>query len=257
MFHEFFRWLQEDLGKNADGLSWSQQLLGSNNAWPLLEGTHVLTLMLFAGTIWIVDLRLMGVAFKNVSFSKLNDKILPYTVIGFALMIITGLVLFFAKPMVYYHSIWFRAKMIFLVLASLNIFYFHYRVQKNQDQWDSGAPSGAARLSGAISLTSWVIIILLGRFIAYNWFDCGKAQPGFVNWFAECSASASGIVTPDTYSDKAAPAAAASAPAADAAPPAADAAAPDAAAPAAPSGAAKTKPADKKPAKGAAPGRGE
>ncbi|MBI1359412.1 MAG: hypothetical protein GC155_03915 [Alphaproteobacteria bacterium] len=198
MLHDFFRWIQETLGATASAESWSQQFRGSLNLWGITEGTHVLTLMVFAGSIWLVDLRLMGVAFKSTPFSKLNDKVLPYTVVSFAVLIVTGIALFLAKPVDYYHNVWFRAKMIFLIIAALNIFWFHVKVQKNEAEWDEAdKPPTSARLSGAISLSSWVIVIILGRFIAYNWYDCGKPLPGFVNWFAECASTPSGIVTAD------------------------------------------------------------
>ncbi len=195
MLHEFFRWIQENVGATASADSWSQQFRGSLNLWGLTEGTHVLTLMVFAGSIWLVDLRLMGLAFKSTPFSKLNDKVLPYTVASFLVLLITGIALFLAKPMDYYHNVWFRGKMVFLVIAAANIFWFHFKVQKNQDEWDAADKTPVvARLSGAVSLSSWVIVILLGRFIAYNWYDCGKPLPGFVNWFAECASTSSGIV---------------------------------------------------------------
>ncbi len=208
MFHEFFRWLQDDLGANPEtgAASWSQQLLGSLNIWPLLEGTHVLTLMAFAGTIWIVDLRMMGVAFRNTSFSKLNDKVLPYTATAFAVMIITGIVLFLAKPMVYYHSLWFRLKIVFLIVAAINIFWFHHRIQKGQAEWDENpSPPSAVRMSGLISMISWILVIAFGRLIAYNWLDCGKPLPGWVNVIAECASWPGGIVTDDS-SEPSAPA---------------------------------------------------
>jgi hypothetical protein len=151
--------------------------------------------MLFAGTIWIVDLRMLGVAFKNVPFSKINDKVLPYTAVGFAAMLITGFILFLAKPMDYYHNVWFRAKIIFLIIASINIFWFHHKVQKNQEEWDANPnPPLRVKMSAVISMTSWILIIIFGRFIAYNWFECGKPQPAFVNAFAECASTSTGIV---------------------------------------------------------------
>jgi hypothetical protein len=192
------RWLQEDFGATADAESWAQQFRGSLNLWGITEGTHVLTLMLFAGTIWLVDLRMLGIAFRNTPFSRLNDRILPYTAFAFAVMIVTGIILFLAKPMDYYHNVWFRVKMIFLLIAAANIAWFHYTVQKTQPEWDADpTPPAKVRLSGAVSLTSWVVIIVVGRFIAYDWYNCGKVQPDFVNWFAECASYPTGIVTED------------------------------------------------------------
>jgi hypothetical protein len=193
LFHEFFRWLQEDLGRRAsDGMSWSQQWHGSYNLWNVMEGTHVLTIMFFAGTIWIIDLRMMGLAFKNIPFSRLNDRVLPITIAAFAMMIITGIITFFGRdPLLYYHNVWFRFKMLFLVLAMANIVWFHFKVQKNQGEWDAlEKPPAKVRLSGAFSMASWFLIIVLGRFIAYDWFYCEKTQPGtFIYAIQECKSA--------------------------------------------------------------------
>ena len=197
MIREFLLWLQNSLGKGEGELaqSWSEALLGSLNFWGLLEGTHVLALMLFAGTILVVDLRLLGVTFRRTPVSLLSAKVLPLTVFGFALMLATGAALFFAKPLVYYHNIWFRAKLIFLVLAMINIAWFHMRVQRNQAAWDRMArPPASARASAVISLTAWVLVITMGRFMAYSWFECGKPIPAWINAAQECAASDGGAV---------------------------------------------------------------
>lgn len=193
MFHDFFSWLQYDLGKGTEegALSWSQALNNSQNLWNLFEGTHVLTLMFFAGTIWIIDLRMMGVAFRNVPFSRLNDKVLPITMMAFGMMVFTGLVTFFGRQPAtfYYHDVWFRLKMIFLLIASINIFWFHFKVQTSQAEWDAmPTPPAKVRISGAISMACWVLVIIFGRFIAYDWYKCDKLQPSSILYaFAECS----------------------------------------------------------------------
>jgi hypothetical protein len=100
--------------------------------WNIIEGTHVLTIMFFAGTIWMIDLRMMGIAFKNMPLSKLSDRVLPITIISLLAMVITGAIAFIGRdPLMYYHNIWFRLKMVFLVAAMINILWFHYRVQKS------------------------------------------------------------------------------------------------------------------------------
>lgn len=191
MFHDFFAWIEEELGRSGpDGLSWSHQLHESLNIWNVVEGTHVLTLMFFAGTIWLVDLRMMGLAFRNMPFSKLNDRVLPITMVSFAVMVLTGVINFIGRsPLMYYHDIWFRLKMAFLIIAAINIFWFHYQVQKSQAEWDAlPSPPARVKLSGAVSLVSWLLIIIFGRFIAYDWYRCEKVEPGsFVYVVAECS----------------------------------------------------------------------
>ena len=195
MLRQLLVWMQTELGKGAGegAQSWSESLLETLNFWGLLEGTHVLGLMLFAGTIFFVDLRLLGVLFRRTTVSVVSDRVLPLTVFGFALMVITGLGLFYAKPLVYYHNIWFRAKLIFLALAAINILVFHYRVQKNRANWDAAPmPPTPVKISALISLTAWLLVITMGRFIAYDWYECGKPMSDFLNAAQSCASSDAG-----------------------------------------------------------------
>jgi len=188
---DFLVWLQTDLGRGADGAqSWSEALLGTANFWGLLEGTHLLSLMLFFGTILIVDLRLLGAVFRNTPVSEVSAKVLPLTVVGFLILVSTGLALFFAKPLVYYHNIWFRAKLVFLGLALLNVVVFHYSVQRGIAGWDAlPKPPARVRTAAVLSLAAWLCVIFLGRFIAYEWLECGKPIPHWVNVAQDCASS--------------------------------------------------------------------
>ncbi len=195
MIRDFLVWLATSLGRGPGeyDASWSDLLASSLNFWGLLEGTHVLTLMLFAGTIFIVDLRLLGLAFKRTPVSVISDRVLPLTIFGMVLMIVTGVALFYAKPLLYYHNIWFRVKLIFLALAMINIAVFHYRVQRNIGEWDGDArPPTKARISAMVSIASWILVITFGRFIAYDWYNCGKALPDWINTVQECKSSETG-----------------------------------------------------------------
>jgi uncharacterized membrane protein SirB2 len=156
--------------------------------YPLVESSHVLFLFLFVGLTVMLDLRLLGLALTEVKISDMVDRILPWVRAGFAIMVFTGGLLFFAIPVRTYQSVWFRAKMIMLVLAAINIAYFHYRVYPNVAGWDADARlPWTARRAGLASLVLWGGIIVAGRFIAYNWFDCDiQPQSALVNWFAGC-----------------------------------------------------------------------
>lgn len=156
--------------------------------WPALEAAHVMSIMLFAGTIFMVDLRLLGVIFKKVPFSEMDKRILPLTVAGLILLVITGIILVYSKPLVYYYSTFFRFKMVVILLAMVNIAVFHKKVQAGQANWDSDekAPR-AGQISAIISLVSWIVVIILGRMIAYDWYQCEKLEPGsFLHTFTHC-----------------------------------------------------------------------
>jgi len=112
--------------------------------------------------------------------------------IGFGVMVITGVLLFYGIPVRTYQSVWFRGKVIFLILAGLNVWIFHSGIYKRVTGWDMDERTPwPARRAGIASLVLWALIIVFGRFIAYNWFDCDiQPQSAFVNWFAGCVVAA-------------------------------------------------------------------
>ena len=158
-------------------------------AYTWIETAHVLGITLFVGTIAMVDLRLLGLAFRRTPVSTMNARILPWTVAGFALMIATGVALFYAIPVRSFHSLWFRAKVLLMLVAGINVFVFHARVERGRHHWDTTpTPPMGARLSAAVSLAVWAGVIVTGRMIAYNWFDCDKPQTPFVHLLTGCPA---------------------------------------------------------------------
>jgi hypothetical protein len=182
-FLSFFEQLAES--------SWSIELHESQYAYSIVESLHVWTLGVFFGTVAMVDLRLLGWIMPGVPVSEFSKRVLPWTVAAFVIMVITGTLLVYAIPVRTYQSIFFRGKMLLLVLAGLNVWFFHSRVYPKVAAWDAdGALPRAARTAGAISLILWSCIIFSGRMIAYNWFDCDRQpQPAIVNFLASCVAT--------------------------------------------------------------------
>ena len=171
------------------GTPWSIALHESLYVYTYVETAHVIGVALFVGTIAMVDLRLLGVAFRQTPVSQMNARVLPFTVVGFLLMFVTGLLLFYAIPMRTWHSIWFRSKLVLMALAGANVWFFHQRVERDRATWDNNpAPPLGARLSAVVSLTAWIGVIVMGRMIAYNWFDCDVPQSPAVSTLAGCSA---------------------------------------------------------------------
>lgn len=167
---------------------WSVRLLESLYAWSLVESTHVLTLGLFVGTAVMMDLRLVGLTFGSVPVSEFTGRLLPWTRTGFAVMAVTGLLLFYSSPLRYYHNLFFRIKVLLLIVAGLNVWLFHGRIHRNVAAWDlDAAPPRAARIAGAVSLLVWALVVVSGRLVAYNWFECDlQPQPELVNRVAGC-----------------------------------------------------------------------
>jgi hypothetical protein len=167
---------------------WSVRLLESFWVWPLLESAHVLSIALFVGTAMMMDLRLMGVSFGGMRASDFTNRLLPWTRAGFVVMVVTGLLVFYSNPVRYYHNIFFRFKILLMVVAGLNVWLFHSRIHRRVAEWDLlASPPRAAKVAGAVSFLAWALIVISGRLIAYNWFDCDiQPQPAFVNWASGC-----------------------------------------------------------------------
>ena len=169
--------------------SWSTGLHESRYAYDLIESVHVWTLCLFFGLTVMFDLRLLGWVMREVPVSEVARRLLPWTILGFVIMVISGVVLFSAIPLRSYQSVFFRAKMLMLALAGVNVLIFHSGVYRRIENWDlATVPPKPARVAGALSLVLWIGIVLAGRMIAYNWFDCDRQpQPAIVNFLTSCA----------------------------------------------------------------------
>jgi hypothetical protein len=154
-----------------------------------IETTHVLTLTLSLGMLVFIDLRMLGWCMTSVPASRIAARLNKPMWIGFSIMLVTGTLLYTAIPVRTTQSLWFRIKMILLVLAAINAWTFHRHLNRSASSWDLAAiPPRRTRLAAAISLTLWAGVVLTGRFIAYDWFDCGGDNPAFVDWAAGCNA---------------------------------------------------------------------
>ena len=180
---DFFEWMGD--------LQWSVDLHESQYAYSIIESVHVWAMSLFFGLVAMFDLRLLGLTMRKVPVSEVIRRLQPWTIGGFAVMVISGSLLFFAIPLRSYQNIFFRGKMLLLLLAALNVWLFHSRVFPKVVGWDIDAiPPRTARIAGAVSLAIWISVVISGRMIAYNWFDCDRQpQPGLINFLTSCDPS--------------------------------------------------------------------
>lgn len=160
----FFEWLE--------ATSASVAIRESILFYPLVETTHVLTLCLFLGMTATWDLRLVGLAMRKVPVSEVVNRLWPWAMAGFAVMVASGLLLFLSGPVRASQNIFFQIKMVMLALAGLNAFVFHQTVFRWVEEWDTASIVPArAKLAGASSLVLWAGVVVCGRMQAYNWFD--------------------------------------------------------------------------------------
>ena len=130
---------------------------------------------------------MFGLALPDVPASRIAERLNLPMLVGFAVMFITGILLFYAVPVRTSQSLWFRLKMVLLVVCAVNAFLFHKRMNESVATWDiePRAPS-RIRLGAMLSLGFWSIIVVCGRFIAYDWFDCDTSPNTLIDIFSGC-----------------------------------------------------------------------
>ena len=147
----------------------SDWLRSSLKAMPSVEAVHVMAIAVVIGTIFIVDLRLLGYPNTQRSFSRLHHELLKWTWAAFALAAVTGILLLMVNAVTYYRNTAFWLKMGLIVLAGINMLVFERMTAKSVASWDKGvAPPSAARAAGAISLVLWITVIFVARWIGFT-----------------------------------------------------------------------------------------
>ena len=154
-----------------EGTSASVYIRESTWSYPFIESTHVLGLCLFIGFLLFWDLRLVGVILRRVPVSEVWRRLIPWITVGALIMMVSGVLLFLSDPVRFYGNIFFRIKTVGLGLALLNALAFHFGIERQLVNWDTAEVTPrAARVAGGLSILLWAIIIVCGRFVAYNWF---------------------------------------------------------------------------------------
>ena len=97
-------------------------------AFPLAECFHIVFFAVAVGTIMIVDLRLLGLAFPRQTPAKLAQGTSVYTLIGLTVTVFAGMALFLSDPRMYYFNRWFRVKAIVLLVAIVYNYTVHSKV---------------------------------------------------------------------------------------------------------------------------------
>lgn len=167
---------------------WSVGLHESYYMQNWMESTHVLFLMISLGMLVVIDLRMLGWWMSDVPASKIAARIETPMFIGFGVMTLTGIILFTANPIRYEHSVWFRIKLVLLVIAFVNAVLFRRHMSRSVSTWDTDkVPPPRTRNAAALSLALWVLIVTCGRFIAYDWYDCNQQLGSFMTWATGCS----------------------------------------------------------------------
>ena len=135
----------------------------NNNEWsfPLLEIIHIVGFAIAMGTIFMVDLRLIGIGMRRRLSSQLSKDLAPWTLGGLAAVLISGPLIFSSDPNMYMNNTSFQLKMGVLLIALLYQYTIHRKVAFSDPSPVVGA------LTGIVSVALWVFVVAGGIFIAF------------------------------------------------------------------------------------------
>ena len=145
-------------------------------AWPLNEILHFIGLILLIGIVGVYDLRLMGVA-REIPVAALQ-RLMPWAIFGFALVIITGLLfttgiyanLEIEPGTVLINDGYLQLKLIFLFLAGLNLLVFNVSgASRSVESLGAGEDaSRKAKIFAGASLLLWITVMYFGRLVPWG-----------------------------------------------------------------------------------------
>jgi hypothetical protein len=131
-------------------------------AWLLT--VHLFGLTLLLGSVIITSLHLLGLFQRRKPAAQLRREIRPVLLIGLALVLATGALIFTGGAQAYYEGYWFRLKMVLLAVTLL----FHFTVYRAVSRAPEGRfPRATYRATGALMLLLWFSVAWSGRAIAF------------------------------------------------------------------------------------------
>jgi hypothetical protein len=140
----------------------------SETLCPLVEFVHVLAASMVVGSILVVDLRMIGLAWMSRPYSRVAADVLPFTWSAFFVAVIAGSLLFASNATGFIHNPYFLAKMSLLVVAGINMLAFHFVTSRNVAAWDDAQRTPfTVRFAGALSIALWVGVIAGGRWTGF------------------------------------------------------------------------------------------
>ena len=144
--------------------SWGKYVEAHTWVWPTSETLHFVGLSMLFGVVLTLDLRMLGVGKKTLSFEALY-QLLPLGMLGFTLNLITGMMFFVAMPKQYVGFLFFL-KMMLVVFGALNVLYF----MVCKAPWTVGDGDDApalTKLIAASAIVIWIAVLFCGHMLPW------------------------------------------------------------------------------------------
>ena len=132
------------------------------------EGLHLVGVAFFFGSIFLLDLRLLGFMPRLLA-GPAGRFLLRVSVPAFALVAVSGALLFVPSADRYAASTVFAVKMGAIAAGGCNALAFHVTAWQRVGAWGAAARTPrAARATALVSVLVWIGVLALGRSMGYE-----------------------------------------------------------------------------------------
>lgn len=145
---------------------------------PTMQSIHIMAIAVVLISVLVTALRVVGLSWGGVSIRQTVDRFAPWAWTGLALLALTGIILIMAEPIRELMAISFWVKMALLVAVIIISARFMRAVRTNASLADTGGKGDPQmRRTAILTVAMLVVIIFMGRFIAYDPLIWGSASP--------------------------------------------------------------------------------
>jgi hypothetical protein len=138
------------------------QFIKESWLFPVIQSVHIIGLTMLVGTIFLVDLRLLGIGMRRRAARDIASGLAPWTSAGLLTMLVTGPLLLWSDLTRYSNNPAFVAKMGLLAVALAAHFTLHRSAVRDLARHNATRQ----KLAAAVSVILWSGVVLAGRAIA-------------------------------------------------------------------------------------------
>lgn len=145
-----------------NNLPFAVVLRGQSVTYVVLTTLHVIGIVLMLGSVWLIDLKLLGLIGKSdelLSPKSQSHASVIWSLLGFVIIAASGSVMAFAYAATLINSTIFLIKLGLITCAAINVIVLHSRdglIKRD----------GPSKLQAMLSLLLWGGVIAAGQFLS-------------------------------------------------------------------------------------------
>ena len=146
----------------------SQAIQATDWVVPTVQTVHILAIAVIAGSVLMIDLRLIGVMSSDQPFKNVSSRFLPFVWWALLVLLTTGAIMIIGEPPRSLKNPAFQLKMALLLAAILVTGLIQILLRRDPAFGEVGSrPHGLVTVIAVLSVLLWTGIICAGRWIAY------------------------------------------------------------------------------------------